>query len=288
VQALWASARHDAHHPRAPAALVHMAARSTASPDHPDKRNQIRTKRCCQAALRYYICLFKMRRTQQIKLPLKESFGWGGKRRNAGRKPKGEKAGVSHQSRPRLASRHPIHVTTRLVPEVGSLRTKDRMKLLKRCFRAGCKRPGFRLVHWSVQGNHMHWMAEAKDKEALAKGVKGLEVRIARAINARLQRKGGVFADRYHARVLKTPREVRAALAYVLLNARHHARPSASVPGTIDLCSSGMYFDGWRERVPRQKEPDTSQAPPLAAAATWLLQEGWRKCGLLSLAEVPG
>ena len=36
---------------------------------------------------------------------------WGGARKGAGRKPKnGVAAGVKHESRPQLASRHPAHV----------------------------------------------------------------------------------------------------------------------------------------------------------------------------------
>ena len=42
----------------------------------------------------------------------------------------------------------------------------------------------FRVVHFSVQSDHVHLMVEAADKEALALGARGLVVRLARAITA--------------------------------------------------------------------------------------------------------
>jgi hypothetical protein len=46
---------------------------------------------------------------------------WGGKRQGAGRKPKGPKAGGSHNRRPALAARFPVHVTVRMLPHVWNL-----------------------------------------------------------------------------------------------------------------------------------------------------------------------
>ena len=93
-----------------------------------------------------------------------------------------------------------------------------------------------RMVHFSVQGNHIHLIVEADDKKCLSRGLQGLNVRIARAVNRALGRKGNVFADRYHARILKTPTEVRNAVRYVLNNLRKH-RPETH-PWYIDPYSS--------------------------------------------------
>jgi hypothetical protein len=120
-------------------------------------------------------------------------------------------------------------------------------------------------------------IAEANDRRALSRGMQGLLVRVSRALNRLWRRRGSVFADRYHARSLRTPREVRAALVYVLHNAKHHG---LRFPG-IDPCSSGQWFDGWTEKIA------TSVAAPLAKARTWLLREGWRRHGLISFAEAP-
>ncbi|HKO91462.1 MAG TPA: hypothetical protein VJU61_09940, partial [Polyangiaceae bacterium] len=73
-----------------------------------------------------------------------------------------------------------------------------------------------RIVHYSIQSNHVHLLVEADDRRALTAGLRGLFVRIAGALNRLWQRRGGVFADRFHERELRTPREVRNSLLYVL------------------------------------------------------------------------
>jgi hypothetical protein len=128
-------------------------------------------------------------------------------------------------------------------------------------------RPGpvrFRLVDFSVQGNHMHMIVEARDETALARGMQGLGVRIAKALNRLMQRKGTVFADHYHMRILRSPTEVARALAYVLMNFLHHFPEQAAAyeQDRRDPCSSA-----WRER---------GRDPPVVAARTWLLSIGWQ------------
>jgi hypothetical protein len=126
----------------------------------------------------------------------------------------------------------------------------------------------------------MHLIAEAGDRNALSRGMQGLLVRIARALNSLWNRRGSVFADRFHARALRTPREVRAALVYVLANARHHRIRVAGV----DPFSSGAWFDGWRERLRIRG----ALPPILVAARTWLLRIGWIRHGRIGIEESPG
>ena len=207
--------------------------------------------------------------------------GWGGRRKGAGRKPLGERAGVPHRPRAPLASRHPAHVTMRLRAGLPSLRRRRELMTLMRAFGAGCERGGFRLVHYSVQANHLHLLVEARGRDALARGLQGLAVRIARSLNRLWRRTGSVFADRYHDHVLRTPREVWAALRYVLCNARkHRGWTSRTRP---DPCSSGVWFDGWRGLPPAELEE-----APTARPRTWLLRRGWRRHGLLRVDAVPG
>jgi REP element-mobilizing transposase RayT len=188
---------------------------------------------------------------------------------------------VSHRQREALAARFPVHVTVRRREGLPSCRSKGAYAALRAAFGAGCDRFGFRLVHYSVQGNHLHFVAEAKDRQALSRGMQGLLIRVAKALNRTWRRAGSVFADRYHARVLRTPREVRNALRYVLGNARRHGQ--RLVHG-IDYFASGWWFDGWREQpVITGLE---GVARPVAAARTWLLAQGWRRHGLISLNEV--
>ena len=136
----------------------------------------------------------------------------GGARKGAGRRPKGNVAGVSHLRRPVLSPRHPLHVTLRVVAGLPSLRRWGLFTEVRSALARAQERFGFRLVHFSVQSNHLHLIAEAADRCALSRGLQGLTVRVARAVNRRLQRTGRLFADRYHARALKTPRAAHFAL----------------------------------------------------------------------------
>jgi hypothetical protein len=196
-------------------------------------------------------------------------------------------------SRARFGQALPAHVTLRLLPGLPSLRVVKLTHELERSFAEGCSRPGFRLVHYSLQGNHVHLIVEAQDQVMLGRGMMAIGSRIARAVNRLAGRSGKVLADRYHLRLLKTPREVRGALRYVLLNARRHAaaRVGARLKGVVrlDPASSGRWFDGWKRRLLRSVDQSNEPArPPVARARTWLLTTGWRRHGLLDPAEVPG
>ena len=212
---------------------------------------------------------------------------WGGRRRGAGRKPKGERAGVSHAKRPRLCARHPVLVTMRLRAGLPSLRYREAHEFLRCAMAASSEREAFRVVEYSVQSNHVHMLVESEDERALSRGMNGLAVRVVRGLNRLWKRVGRVFADRYHARSLTTPRAVRTALVYVIQNARKHGAWIARRP---DDYSSGPGFDGWRggrlvpERACRDAE---SVSTWLVRARTWLLSIGWKRHGLIDPREVP-
>lgn len=198
----------------------------------------------------------------QISLDLPQ---WGGRRKGAGRKPKHPRPGmirpgVPHRTRPELKGRHPVHVTLRRLEGISSLRRSDIRRAVETAFRAGRDRFGFRLVHYSIQANHIHLLVEAEDELALSRGMQGLTIRCARAINRALGRSGKVFADRFHAHALGTRREVANALRYVLENASHHGNFTPR-----DSYSSQRWL--WRE-------PD--DAAPVRPPRTWLLRVGWR------------
>lgn len=234
------------------------------------------------------------KRTRAKKTPQQGQLAfryWGGARPGAGRRPSGEKAGVSHAERVALAARFPVHVTMRLMEGLPNLRRKAEYGVLKSCFEAACERRGLRVVHYSVQANHLHLIVEAKDRETLSRGLQGLSIRVAKALNRLWGRKGTVFADRYHDHVLRTPREVRSALAYVLNNARRHRTRSTTTAedGRRVTCpdpySSGWWFDGWKEQF--TVNGLERHAKPVADGRTWLLNVGWRRHGLVRLDEVP-
>jgi putative transposase len=205
---------------------------------------------------------------------------WGGKRRGAGRKPKGERAGVPHAKRPKLASRFPVLVTMRLCEGLPSLRADDSHELIRDAFVEGSGEE-FRVIEYSVQSNHLHILAESRDEHALTRGMIGVAVRIARGLNRVWKRSGRVFADRFHARILQTPRAVRTALVYCLQNGRKHGAWRARTP---DAYSSGVSFEGWKDGNGKGAE---SRPRLLARARAWLLSIGWKRHGLIDPREVP-
>jgi hypothetical protein len=160
----------------------------------------------------------------------------------------------------------------------------------------------FRVVHFSVQANHVHLIAEAHDKATLSSGVRGLAIRVARGVNRAAGRVGRVWTDRYHARALETPRAVRNALVYVLLNRKKHGSFPGVFAEDLDPCSSAMWFDGWKAGPPRiagrtgaagaaraAGAAGAAGAPdcPVVPARTWLASVGWRRHGLLRPGEAP-
>ena len=170
--------------------------------------------------------------------------------------------------------------------DLGNLRRKRNFETIEKALVLGKDRGDFRVCQFSVQRDHIHLLCEAKHAAALSRGLQGLCIRIAKQLNSVLQRKGAVFADRYHAQILKTPRQVRNALAYVLNNFRRHDEVLGDVPSNLtDDRSSADWFDGFRKRFAYAELDDDA---PIAAPHTWLLRVGWRQHRLIETFEVPG
>jgi hypothetical protein len=138
-------------------------------------------------------------------------------------------------------------------------------------------------VHFSVQSNHIHLVVEADDRRCLGQGMKGFAVRVARRVNGLLGSRGSIFADRYHARALKTPRDVRNVLIYVLFNRKKHGGGGAGP----DRCSSAKFFDGWSDRVAFAISRESPEDWPVAPCETWLLRSGWKRGGKLDPDDKP-
>ncbi len=206
----------------------------------------------------------------------------GGFRPGAGRPKK--PGSISHAARERLAARFPQHVTLRIMAGAPSLAREYLLRIIRRAVRDSHK-SFFRVVQFNVLSNHLHLITEATGNDALARGMQGLEVRLARRLNSALIRSGKLFAHRFHARYLKTPREVRNCLRYVLLNRKHHAAEQRFNKYWIDPHSSAPWFDGWAETIRREYRAD--EPAPTATASTWLLRTGWRRHGTLAFDEHP-
>jgi len=215
----------------------------------------------------------------------------GGRRPGAGRPRSRHRHDPSHVTRPVHKARHPSHITLRVVAEVGRLRRREMFQAIRGVLRTMGESPlphaDLRVIHLSIQGNHIHLIVEAGDKDVLAAGARRLEILAAKPINKRLGRTGKVFAFRYHRVDITTPRQMRSTLAYVLNNWRRH-REDVTTPGAenavIDPYSTAWAFDGWCDL----DEVPAWERLPSAEPSTWLLRVGWRRHGALRVREVPG
>src|SRR5437867_11583394 len=217
-----------------------------------------------------------MARTLPLSLPQPRT--WGGRRAGAGRKPTpGRRRSVPHRARRAHIAAHPVHVTLRSGRAVRCLRAGRVFPAVRRAL-AAASHEGFRILHFQCARRPLHLIVEADDTRALGRRLQGVTIRVARAVNRALGRRGRVWGDRYHARALTTPRAVRNALVYVVNNFRKHLR---HVTG-IDPCSSAAWFTGWREPPAAGVGP-----PPVAAARTWLARVGWLRHGTIELDEGP-
>ena len=226
-------------------------------------------------------------------------FRRGGKRKGAGRKPTGKRAGSHHQARPTIKPNQALHVVMRVVPEVGNMRRRALYKALREATITAALRERFRIVHVSIQRNHVHMLAEANNKLSLARGMQGFQISAARNINTVLgpdkyrRRRGRVFEDRYHLEVITSPTRAHRALSYVLNNWRKHREDQSGQARTwlVDPFSTGILFPGWKELDDKALMwPIRESYDPLIVRRpeSWLLREGWKLGGGgISARDVP-
>lgn len=240
---------------------------------------------------------------------------WGGKRAGAGRKQVRVRKSQPHRRRAAVTPRDGLLVTLRVADRINRMRTRDAYQAIRRAMVVVLRRPDFRIIHASIQHNHIHLLVEASDERALARGIQAFEISAARQLNAvqprpnwsrpptvgvaatvrpvrRVRRsapaRGVVFPDRYHAEILTSPRRAHHALNYVLNNWRRHREDKASYAANwhVDPYASGVSFDGWTDG--RCKPSPDFDPLPVCRPQTWLLREGWKKSGAISAFAVPG
>ena len=202
-----------------------------------------------------------------IQQPLPLRGPWGGSRKGAGRK---RGARVSHHLRPKFEKPTPVHATLRVRAHVWNLRSGRCYRLIGRCLEHATGRMGMRVIEYSVLGNHIHLIVEADGRDSLSRGMQGLSIRLAKALNVLMDARGAVFADHYDARLLTTPTTLVRAIAYVLRNHEHHFGPGAS-----DAFSSDAL--GAEQRRVR-----------LSIPVSWLLRKGWRRASATDLRRLEG
>lgn len=224
--------------------------------------------------------IFALIKMKQLDL---EFATWGGRRDGAGRRRAPGRGAVPHHRRERHAGAHPVHVTMRARRGLPPFRERVLFAAMRERIRAANASPAvggaFRVVHFSVQNDHVHLIVEAAAARDLARGVQGLAIRLAKGINVTLGARGRVWADRFHSRELTTPRSVRNAIVYVLMNAKKHG---ALRRGGVDAMSSAPWFDGFVRAVDPPRGPS-----PVRPPETWLARVGWRRRALVAFDEAP-
>ncbi len=192
--------------------------------------------------------------------------------RRRGRPPK-QGAGLPHLRRPAVDRSHPHHVTIRMRRGTWNLRSQRAFLHVVKALTTANDRRTIRIVHYSVQGNHLHLLVEADDRRAMSNGLRALLISLARRLNKMMGVTGSRYADRFHERALTSPSAVRTALRYVLTNAaKHHGHE------LVDPFSSGPWFTHWPvgTKSPRWTPCDD---PPTVTPESWLLRAGWRRAG---------
>ena len=221
---------------------------------------------------------------QQLSLALEPKHR-GGARIGAGRKKSCTRSDSPHRARPRHRKSEPVHVVLRAFADVPRLRRRKVFEAVRRAFRAISDLRSFRIVHFSIQHNHLHFLVEADDRRQLSRGMQSLTISLARQINRACGRRGKVFAHRYHATSIRSPRQARNALSYVLNNWRHHHEDRHSA-AALDQFSSAISFGGWTGAT-RFAIPTDYTPLPVAQAETWLLRLGWTRHAAIDWLEVP-
>ena len=221
------------------------------------------------------------------------------RRKKPGPKPKA-RAGSRHKVRPELKARNPVHVVLRVVSAVGNLRRRATYKAVREATLTTARREDFRIVHLSIQRNHLHLLVEADHKGALSAGMQGFQISAAKHLNAAIskhqlgpRRRGAVFPDRYHAEIITTPTQARHALSYVMNNWRKHREDRVDMAKSwkIDPFSTAITFPGWAEYGDQPflwRGPPTYDPLVVYQPRTWLLREGYKRGGPpISVRETP-
>jgi len=188
-------------------------------------------------------------------------------------RPKKPGAGLPHLRRPPINRDHPLHVTIRVRKGTWNLRSQRCFACIAAAILVANARGTIRIIHYSVQGNHLHLLVEADDRRSMSNGMRALLISMARRLNDLMDKSGALFVDRFHERPLASPSAVRTALRYVLTNAhKHHGHE------LVDPFSSGPWFEGWPDDTKRPRwTPCTG--PPTVPPESWLLRSGWQRAG---------
>lgn len=142
--------------------------------------------------------------------------------KRAGRPAKHDKA-IRHIERPIFYKTRSFMITIKVKKNKAEIRNKTVLSLLKRAI-MNARRQGLKVIHFTLEYDHAHFLIEADNHIILAKGMQSLGVTLAKAINKARKQSGTVYKNRYHFNRITTPRQLRNVMNYIFTNGRKHGR----------------------------------------------------------------
>jgi REP element-mobilizing transposase RayT len=140
--------------------------------------------------------------------------------KGAGRKAIHDK-GIRHTKREMIKKDTVLHLTLKIEKNKANLKNKSILKALQHSIKKA-RSLGLKVIHYTLEYDHVHLLIEASDKISLGKGMQSLGISFSKGINKIKKQTGKVFKTRYHFRKLNSPREIKNALNYILGNGIKH------------------------------------------------------------------
>ncbi len=141
-------------------------------------------------------------------------------RKGAGR-PALHDPGIRHTNRPHIKKPASLHLTIKVKKKKAEIKNKSVLKILKRAI-LNARKQGLRVIHFSLEYDHVHLLIEADNNLILGKGMQAFGVTLSKAINRLKKLKGGVYKHRYHFRQISSTRELKIVMNYIFTNGLKH------------------------------------------------------------------
>ena len=141
--------------------------------------------------------------------------------------------GIRHVKRFRLKKASSLHLTIKVRENKADIQSKRILKALHHAIKRA-RLKGLKVVHYTLEYNHVHLLVESVDNKTLHKGMQAFGITIAKAINKIKRSKGAVYKNRYHLRLISSPRQLKNVLHYIFNNGVKHKRTNSK----IDLFNS--------------------------------------------------
>ena len=129
--------------------------------------------------------------------------------------------GIRHTKRPNLKKPTSLHLTVKIKKNKAEIKNKSVLAILKRAI-VNARKQGLKVIHYSLEYDHVHLLIEADNNLILGKGMKAFGVTFAKAINRLKKLKGEVYKHRYHFRRISSSKELKNVMNYIFTNGLKH------------------------------------------------------------------